>query len=111
MDLPVGDEGPMNGATPVTIVPAPGAGEQHVVWPDSQTIFNADTVPHTYAFQKNKNGTTYVLDIQVGVAAGAIAKLGVLVTLDATDETLEAVYEAPKTTTESVFNSSYGKTS
>ncbi len=104
MDLPLGNEGALNGATAVTILAAPASGKQRQVPRYGVSVYNADSVAHTYTFQKNKNGTARILDIQATIAAGAVCRLDVIVVLDATDESLEAKYEAPKTTTESVFN-------
>lgn len=103
-DLPVGNEGALNGTTAVTILAAPGAGFQRVTPANGVAVHNRDTVAHTITFQKNKNATAYVLDVAVSLAAGAVAMLGKKVVLDATDESLEAVSDATATTTEPSFD-------
>lgn len=104
MQLPFGNEGDLNGGTPVDVVIAPAVGDQRVIPVAGVTCHNADSVSHTYTFQKVKGGSTYVVDVVAGVASGGVAKLTVPVTLDDVDEKLQVKYETTKTTTESTFN-------
>ena len=110
MDLPVGNEGSLNGVTAVTAVAAPAAGKQRVVMANGVAIHNLDTVAHTFTFQKNKNSTLYVLQVDATVAAGAVATLAKPVVLDATDESLEVVDDAGATTTEPTFDAAFMET-
>lgn len=109
-DLFVGEEGNLNGTTPVTIISAPGASEQHVTAAGSVSVYNNDTVDHRVIFQKNKAGTiTEIARVLItSLGAGLMPKK---VVLDDTDETLEAVSDATATTTEPKFDSAYLKTS
>lgn len=106
MQVPVGGEGNLNGATAVDVVDAPADGKQRVIPVNGVCAYNADTVAHTYTFQKVKGASTYVLWIEATVAAGSIASLPIPVTLDATDEKLQVKYEAALTTTESTYSTS-----
>ena len=51
--------GTSNGATPVDLVPAPGASTQRII--NGINIYNADTVPQTVTVRFNDNATTRVL--------------------------------------------------
>jgi len=104
MQLPIGNEGALNGGTAVDVVASPAASKQRIIPVNGLSVYNADTVAHTYTFKKVKGGSTYVVWIAPTVAAGALALLAKPVTLDATDEKLQVVYEGAKTTTESTFD-------
>lgn len=88
-DLPVGNEGPLNSATPVTVLSAPAAATQRVVPRGGWSVFNADSVKRDITFQKDKAGVKTVLQKTVGVSSGGVAMLDKVVVLDATDEKLE----------------------
>ena len=111
MDLPVGNEGSLNGTTAVSAVAAPAASKQRIVLAKGIRVYNADTVAHTITWQKNKNSTLYPLQIDSGVAAGAFVELDKRVVLDATDESLEIVSDAGATTTEPTFDAAFMETS
>lgn len=110
-DLPLGNEGALNGTTAVTALAAPAADEQRIVPADGVVVFNADTVAHVFTLQKNKNSTVYILEKTASIAAGATHSFSVRVVLDATDESLELVSDATATTTEPDFNVSAMETS
>jgi hypothetical protein len=104
MDLPLGSEGVLDGATPVTALSAPATDKQRVVPANGASVYNADSVSHDVTWQKNKASTVTVLFIATGVAAGALSILGKKVVLDATDETLELVMEGAHTTLAPTFD-------
>jgi hypothetical protein len=104
MDLPLGGEGNLNGATAVTALAAPAAAKQRVIPANGAGVFNADTVGHTVTWQKNKNGTITVLYVTGVIGAGSHTLLPKAVTLDATDETLEVKIEGAHTTTAPTFD-------
>jgi hypothetical protein len=104
MNLPVGNEGPLNGATAVTALAAPAAAKQRVIPNNGAGVFNVDTVAHDFTFQKNKAGTLTPLYTLLAVAAGQQAILPKRVVLDATDESLEVFMEGAHTTTAPRFD-------
>ena len=110
-DLPIGNEGPTNGTTKVTILAAPGANKQRVVPANGVSFYNADSVAHVYTVQKLKNATTTIVWVSASTAAGATVLMPKKTTLDAIDESLEAVVDANLTTTESTFDVSAGECS
>jgi hypothetical protein len=95
---PIGNEVDLNGATAVTVIAAPGAGAQRIVFKDGASVFNLDSVPHDITWQKNKGGTITVLQKTLAVAAGLANTLAKVVVLDATNESLEAKIEGAHTT-------------
>jgi len=103
-DTPIGNEGPLNGTTAVTLLAAPGSGLQRIVPANGVSVYNADTVAHDVFFQKNKNSTITVFWKEASVAAGSHVVLPKKVVLDATDESLEAKTDAGATTTEPTFD-------
>jgi hypothetical protein len=110
-DLPVGNEGNLNGATAVTILAAPAASKQRIVPANGVSFYNADSVSHDFTVQKNKNSTITIVWKQASVASGAVVLMAKKVTLDATDESLEAKIEGAHTTTAPTFDVSAGETS
>lgn len=112
MDIPIGNEGNTNGTTKVTILDAPADPDtQRVVPANGLSFYNADTVAHIYTVQKLKNATTTIVWKSTSVAAGDTVLMPKKVTLDADDESLEAVVDADLTTTESTFDISAGECS
>lgn len=111
MDLPVGNEGSLNGTTAVAVVPAPASGKQRIVLAKGIRVYNADTVAHTFTWQKNKSSTLYLLQVDATVAAGSFAELDKRVVLDDTDESLEVFTDATATTTEPTFDAAFMETS
>src|SRR3990167_8568429 len=104
MDLPIGNEGSLNGATAVTVLDAPSAvGYQRVLPNNGLSIYNADTVAHDFTFQKNKASTLYVFWKETAVPAGTHVVLPKRVVLDADDESLEVFMEGAHTTTAQKF--------
>jgi hypothetical protein len=104
VDLPIGNEGNLNGATAVTVLVAPATSKQRVIPRNGAGAFNADTVAHNFTWQKNKAAVITVLYVASTVAAGAVTLLDRAVTLDATDETLEVKIEGAHTTTAPTFD-------
>lgn len=111
MDLPVGNEGNMNGTTAVTLLAAPAANKQRVVPAKGVSFYNADTVSHDFTVQKNKGGTVTIVWKQASVAAGTVATVDKKVVLDATNESLEGKIEAAHTTTAPTFDVAAGECS
>ncbi len=96
----IGGEVTLNGQTWVTIAGPPGSAKAHQVL--SAKPRNKDSVAHIFELRKNKNGTFTELFESESVPAGKNAQLiDNCVTLDATDETLEARTAETTTTTES----------
>jgi fibronectin type 3 domain-containing protein len=111
MDLPLGNEGAMNGTAFVPVLAAPAASKQRVLPANGLTFHNPDTVVHTYTVQKKKGASTYQKWVSGAVASLDSIAMPLKVTLDATDESLEAKVDAGLTTTESTFDVSAGETS
>lgn len=121
-DLPVGNEGELNGTTAVEIVRPPTGGRQMIVPTRAASVRNADNVSHVITFQKIKgaippgftgfgkfvlpdSSVVWRIALQVEtVPAGVTVRLRGKVVLDATDETIEAVSDAAATTTEPTFD-------
>ena len=109
-DLPIGNEGNLTGATAVTVVAAPASGKQRILPANGLSFYNADSVVHDFIVQKNKNSTITIVWKQAAVAAAAVVLVAKKVTLDATDESLEAKIEGAHTTTAPTFDVSAGET-
>lgn len=106
-NYPGGNEGNLNGATPVIAIPVP---------PDANTlrkiekisVYNADTVAHDFTLTKKKGINSYILEKKLALAAGSTYLfLPVPITLDATDESVTLVDNAGATTTEPTFDAEY----
>ena len=104
MDLPVGNEGSLNGATAVVVLDAPAASKQRSVPASGLSIYQADTVPHDYTFQKHKGANTYIFLKVLAQAPGSSYVLAKKVVLDAADETLEVLTDVVATTTEPTWD-------
>jgi hypothetical protein len=95
----VGNEGALNGATPVVVVAAPGASTQRVV--RTISVHNRDSAAVTITLNKIKAASTYRINkiINLGVdGTWSPVNDAVMATLDATDETIEMVMSgAPAT--------------
>lgn len=109
MDLPIAKFGALNGTTAVTVLDAPSTG-QRVVPMNGISIYNPDTVTHTYTLQRNKASVLTVIQKLI-VLPGTTDVFFKFITLVANDETLEVFYEAGHTTTESSFDTSALETS
>ena len=103
-DLPIGNEGELDGTTPVTVLAAPAANVQRVVPANGLSVYNADTVAHDVIFQKRVDATVIVFWKEAAVAAGTHVVLPKKVVLDDTIESLEVVTDAAATTTEPTFD-------
>ena len=88
-DSPIGNEGDLNGATPVTALAAPAAATQRVVPARGWSVYNADSAKRDITFQKRKGGNVFVLQKIFQVSIGGLAVFDKVVVLDATDESLE----------------------
>ena len=104
MDMPVGNEGELNGTTPVTVLDAPDTDKQRVLPNNGLSVYNADTVPHDIIFQKNKASTITIFWVELAVPAGTHVVLPKRVVLDADDESLEVLTDATATTDEPTFD-------
>lgn len=101
-----GNEGDLNGTTPVSLVTAPAGGERRVI--RSAKICNKDTAAVTVDVYKDKNGTAYrIIQLTMAVGDTLILDEGDIEVLDATDETLKAVMSGAAATTNPTFTSSY----
>jgi len=104
-DLPIGNEGSMTGTTAVTLLAGPSAGAtQRVVPPKGAGVYNKDTVNHDITFQKNKGAAITEIHKVTGVVPGGSVFLDKVVTLDATNESLEGKLNAAATTTQPTFD-------
>lgn len=106
-DIPTGSEGLMNGTTFVVVVPAPVASQQRILPVNGLSFYNADSIAHTYTVQVKKGASVYVAWVSGVIAAGGVAIMPRPLTLDATDETVEAKVDAVFATTESTFAASF----
>jgi zona occludens toxin (predicted ATPase) len=101
-----GNEGALNGATAVDIVPAPASG-RHVV--SKVNFYNNDTAAVTITLVKDKAGTDYELakeTLQPGENWNAISPDAHIV-LDATDEKVQAFLSGAAATTNPDFDAAY----
>lgn len=109
MVIPLGNEGDLDGATPVTLLAPPASGWRRVLPVNGITFHNADTDPHDFTIQKRKGAATYVKWIELAVPAGTTISISVPMTLDAADESAEAKIEGAHTTTAPTFDVSAGE--
>lgn len=101
---PGGDDGQLNGTTPVTVVPSPGASEQNVVV--LITIQNRDTATVNVTLRKVSAGGTRQLwkgDLNVGDTLEWDGR----VVLDATTDSITAVMAGAAATTNPDWSSSW----
>lgn len=99
-------DGVLNGSTAVDVVGVPGSGVTRVI--RNVSLYNADTVAHTFTLIYNNNGTLrnlppFVLD------AGAGADYDTIQVLDATTKKLQVKIEGAHTTTAPSFVATYGE--
>jgi len=102
-----GNEGSLNGATEVDIVPAPASSHRMAV--SCVTFYNIDTAAVTITIVKDKNGTNYAIakqTLQVGDTWQPIAADGGQI-LDATDEKIQAFMSGAAATTNPTFTAAY----
>lgn len=104
MEREIGNEGALNGTTPVEILGAPASGLRRTVPASGISVYNRDTVAHTFTFTKEKGASSFPFWCEATVAAGVHVVLPKKIVLDATDESLEVVSDAAATTTEPTFD-------
>lgn len=101
------DDGTLNGTTAVTLVPAPGVSQQHLV--SGVTIQNRDTAVVTIIVRKVSAGGTRQIwkgDLDVGDTFHILKEDGLI--LDDTGSTITAVMAAAAATTNPDWTSSWG---
>lgn len=100
--------GVLNGATAVDVVGVPASMVTRVI--RNVSIYNADTVAHTFTLIYNDNATLRNLPPFV-LAAGEGADYDTIQVLDATMKKLQAKIEGAHTTTAPSFVATYGEVS
>lgn len=101
---PAGDDGTLNGTTPVTIVPAPGASDQHVVF--AITIHNVDTAVVTVSVRKVSAGGTRII-ARKDLDPEDTLIIDERIVLDATTDSITAVMSGAAATTDPDWTSSW----
>lgn len=99
-----GNEGLLNGTTPVTLTPAPASGARHNVF--AASIHNADSAPATVTLRKNKGGVLRRVGKET-LQPGETWEYTKALILDATDESFEAVLDAAHTSVAPEFDTAY----
>lgn len=103
---PAGDDGTLNGTTPVTLVPAPGASDQHVLL--SITIHNVDTAVVTVSIRKvSAGGTRIITRKDLNPEDTLVLGTDERIVLDATTDSITAVMSAAAATTNPDWTSSW----
>ena len=100
--------GVFNGATAVDIVPVPGSSITAVI--RNVTIYNADTVTHTFTLIYNDNASLRNLPSFV-LNAGESADYDTVQVLDATTKKLQGKIEGAHTSVAPTFVANYGNVS
>lgn len=101
-------DGVFNGATAVDVVAAPGAAITRVI--RNVSIYNADTVAHTFTLLYNNNATLRTLP-PFTLNAGEGAEYDTIQVLDTTLKKLQAKIEGAHTTTAPSFVATFGEVS
>jgi hypothetical protein len=101
-----GQEGALNGTTPVTVVTAPSSGNRRDV--RGISITNKDTAAITVTISKNKASTLRRLYRET-LAVDETLVYDKVVVLDATDESVEAVMSGAAATTNPDFDAAFGE--
>lgn len=101
----IGQEGALNGTTPVTIVSVPSSGQRKLV--NKINIHNRDTASVTVTVSKNKNATLRRL-IRVTLEPDDTLIYDSIIVLDATDESVEAVLSGAPSTSNPDYDTSAG---
>lgn len=101
-----GNEGALNGATAVTIVPAPASG-RHIV--SKVNIYNNDTAAVTVTLVKDKGGTDYELQKETLLAGETWQPIGPdsHIVLDDDDESIQAYMSGAAATTNPDYDAAY----
>lgn len=102
------NDGLLNGTTAVDVVGVPGSAITRVI--RNVTIFNADTVAHTFTPLYNNNGTLRTL-VPFSLNAGEGADYDTVQVLDAITKKLQMKIEAAHTTTAPSFVATFGEVS
>ena len=103
----VGDELNTNDTTPVTVVPAPAASEQHVVGVHSITLYNADSANMTFEFSKDDGSTNFIIE-RFTLAPNESWTNSSRIVLSTTSDSLELVLTGVVTTSQGDIAVSYG---
>jgi phosphatidylethanolamine-binding protein (PEBP) family uncharacterized protein len=103
--VPVGNEGALNGTTPVTIMAAPAAATQRIV--RNILINNRDTAVVTVILRKLKGASTFVLKT-IDLDAEDAWEFDHVIVLDATDESITAVMTGAPATNQPHFDTAAG---
>lgn len=97
------------GTTSLAVIPAPASGVQHIITRIS--VFNADSVAHTYTLRRTVGGSTHhpVQKNTTTLAAGGTFTFDQASghTADGTTITYTVIVDANATTTESDVTASY----
>ena len=99
-------DGVFAGATPVDVVGVPGAATTRVI--RNVSVYNADTVVHTFTLLYNNNATLRTLPPFV-LQAGEGAEYDTIQVLDATTKKLQGKIEGAHTTTAPSFVATFGE--
>lgn len=102
--IEVGNELSTTGTTPVVAVPSPAASHRHVL--SSIAVHNADTVTRNAVINKIKGASTYRLAAEA-IAADGLYVYSRAVVCDATNESVEVVFEEADTTNPPTVDVSY----
>lgn len=102
-----GDDGTLNGATPVTLVAAPGAGVERVIPEKGLSVFNRDTASVTVTISKVSSGGTRTIDTVI-LATGEKYSNDTKIVLDATTDSITAVMSGAAATTNPDYVCSWG---
>lgn len=94
-DTPIANEGDLTDVTPVVVLSSPASGAQRIVPRGGWSVHNRDTAARDVTFQKRKGANVYVLQYFNNLARDGTAILDKVVVLDATDEQLENICDAP----------------
>lgn len=105
--LPGGNEGALNGTTPVVIVAAPALATQRTI--KDISFHNRDTATVQVTLRKIKGASTFELT-RVDINSRSTYVWDKVVVLDATDESVTAVMSAAPATNQPDFDASYLET-
>lgn len=105
-----GDDGVLNGVTPVTLVAAPGAGVERTIPEKGISVYNADTATVTLSVRKVSAGGTRVIDT-VTLLTGEKYSNDTKIVLDAATDSVTAVLSGAPATTQPDWCVSWGDSS
>jgi len=101
--------GNLDGTNAVDILDAPASGARRIT--RAIIITNLDTVPVDFTLYRDKNGTDHTIVLGVSITTGRSFIIEIPFVLSATDEKLQGVLAAVKTTTNPTFTVSYAEES